>query len=147
MIRFNLWLYDRISRNAIAQVCGVVIINSFMNFTFWDNVTMSRMAPISHHIAIVQYLSNCVGLRLASACVLEAPSFFTLVWPMLRMFLSEKMRSRVSVYGASQQDRLKDIVPDINILPICLGGLTTDGIAERWLEREVAASRNARQEN
>jgi hypothetical protein len=132
MVRFNLWLFDQISNNVYAQIFGVMIINTFRNLTFWDQVTISRFAPISHHVATIRYLFDCVGLRLSAAIILEEPAFFHVIWGIAKVFLNEKMKSRFHFCGKDYH-KIEEVIPNPASLPECLNGEVPKEKAESWL--------------
>ena len=51
MFRYNFWLFERISHDPYAQICGLILINSFKGLGFWGQMKMSSMAPISDQFA------------------------------------------------------------------------------------------------
>jgi hypothetical protein len=46
LTRFNLWSFERISQMPQAQVAGIMGAISFKDFTFWDNMALSRVVNI-----------------------------------------------------------------------------------------------------
>ena len=57
MLRFNVWMFERLSKDPEIQVNGVIIVNTFAGMTLFDNIKMNGMAPMSDQvIAVFKYL-------------------------------------------------------------------------------------------
>jgi len=138
MLRINYWLFDQISRDPQAQVCGIVIINTFVGFTLWDQIAMSNMAPMGDQLATFKFF-QILGVRFKGAFILQEPSFMSWVWFLAKPFMSEKITSRFHLCG-HRTDILKENVPDFSILPNHLGGdLPDDDVAiNSWITDRVA---------
>lgn len=120
MIRFNIWMFDRLSFDPEVQVCGLVIINTFSKLTMWDQMTMSGMAPMSHQTDTFKFF-QILGFRFGGAYIFEQPFIFNIIWAIASPFMSEKIRSRFNLCG-SDYNRLANVVTDVTLLPTFLGG-------------------------
>ena len=107
MIRCNIFFLDRLSKNVDAQVCGVVACNSFKGFTVRDNLRLSKACKVSEQIGTFRYMT-ILGLRLSGAFMFDQPFYMTWLWPIIRVFLSEKLRSRFHLCG-SDYDAIKKV--------------------------------------
>lgn len=138
MIKFNLWMFDRISRDPHVQVAGLIIINSFQNFTLNDNLRMSRMAPMSHQLATFSFFNKCACIRLAGAFMVEAPILMRAIFGLAKVFLTAKIRDRFFFLGTDCAP-LHNMVEDPSLLPMCLGGTADDAITG-WVTQQVAVT-------
>mmetsp|Transcript_6263 Transcript_6263/g.5595 ORF Transcript_6263/g.5595 Transcript_6263/m.5595 type:complete len:272 (+) Transcript_6263:17-832(+) len=120
MLRYNIWLFDKLSRDARVQLCGLVVINTFAEFTIWDQIAMSRMAPIGDQLATFQYF-RILGFRFKGGYILEEPPFMKWLWFFIKPFMSEKISSRFHLCGNDYQ-KINECIEDIQILPTYLGG-------------------------
>jgi hypothetical protein len=107
MIRCNLFFLDRLSKNIEVQVCGVIVCNSFKGFTLRDNFRLSKASKVNEQIATFRFMT-ILGLRLSGAFMFDQPAYMTWLWPIVRMFLSEKLRSRFHLCGANY-DKIKEV--------------------------------------
>lgn len=133
LTKFRMWLFEQLSFDPYAQLRGVVLIMSFQNMTFWESTKFSRLATTMQHVESIRFASSCVGLRLKSIMLFEEPFFFSLIWSVASLVLSEKVKSRFQICGNNYSFLGKNI-PDISILPACLGGQASDDFLEdNWM--------------
>lgn len=136
MLRFNVWMFERLSHDPRIQVHGMIVINTFKNLTFWDQIAMNNMAPMSDQLDTFKYF-QILGIRFSGAYIFEEPSFFDLIWFLVKPFLSNKIKERFHLCG-SNYDILKTLFEDIKILPTILGGLLDDdNITYSWLRSQI----------
>ena len=133
MLRFKVWMFDRLSFDPEVQVCGILLFNTFSKLTLWDQMAMSNMAPISHQLATFQFF-QILGFRLGGAYIFDQPSFFNLVWALARPFMSEKIRSRFHLCG-SNYEVLKSVVANTELLPTFLGG-NVEQLGNNWIAQQ-----------
>ncbi len=107
MIRCNLFFLDRLSKNIEVQICGVIVCNSFKGFTIRDNLRLSKASKVNEQIATFRFMT-ILGLRLSGAFMFDQPAYMTWLWPIVRMFLSEKLRSRFHLCGANYE-KIKEV--------------------------------------
>lgn len=138
LTKFRMWLFEKLSFDPYAQLRGVVLIMSFQNMTFWESTKFSRLATTMQHVESIRFVSSCVGLRLKSIMLFEEPFFFSVIWTVASLVLSEKVRSRFQICGNNYSFLAKNI-PDISILPVCLGGQASDDFQEdNWMTDKFA---------
>jgi hypothetical protein len=58
MLRFNVWMFERLSKDPEIQVNGVIIVNTFAGMTLFDNFKMNGMAPMSDQVIADDILLN-----------------------------------------------------------------------------------------
>lgn len=107
MIRCNIFFLDRLSKNVDVQVCGVIVCNSFKGFTVRDNFRLSKASKVNEQIGTFRFMS-ILGLRLSGAFMFDQPFYMTWLWPIVRVFLSEKLRSRFHLCG-SNYEAIKEV--------------------------------------
>lgn len=135
MLRVNIWIFDTLSKDPQVQIGGLVIVNTFQNFTFWDNIAMSSMAPMEDQLATFQYF-QILGTRFKGAYIFEEPSFMSWIWFFVKPFMSEKIRTRFFLCG-NNYDILKSVIEDMSILPTYLGGSITPDLYPNWVEQQL----------
>lgn len=125
LLRFLVWLFDRLSFQPRVQVCGLVIINCFRGVGFWDALSLPRILSPFVAQGAFRFL-EAVGLRIKAARIYEEPTFFTVVWSIVYPFLNQKLKERFQLCG-SDYTSLDELFPDKTILPsIIPGGALTD---------------------
>eukprot|EP01038_Epipyxis_sp_PR26KG_P005726 gene5726-7909_t len=120
LIRFNIWLFDRVSRVPNVQVYGITLVNTFIGFSMWDSLTIVSAYPLDHQVQTFHYLQDCCSIRLGGVYVFNEPMFVNVLWSMLRYMLAEKLRDRFH-FCRENYDSLKSAI-NINYLPLYLGG-------------------------
>ena len=133
MLRFNIWLFEKLSFDLQVQVNGLVIINTFSKLTMWDQMAMSGMAPMSHQTDTFKFF-QILGFRFGGAYIFEQPFIFNIIWALARPFMSEKIRSRFNLCG-SDYTKLANVVTDVSQLPTFLGG-TVENYESSWIQEQ-----------
>jgi hypothetical protein len=143
MLRFNVWLFEELSKDIEMQVNGVVLILTFSGFSWWDNLEMQRVCSLSDQFAIVEFFS-ILALRFKGAFFFEAPSYLSWFWFFVKPFVSEKVYSRFH-FCAVNYSILKDILPvgSYERLLLCLQGNQSFEDAApsesfTWIEKKIA---------
>eukprot|EP01031_Cornospumella_fuschlensis_P028555 gene28555-34467_t len=142
--RFVLWLLDRLSHDVNVQVCGMVFVNSFHDVGFWEALQVSRVLTLSHLQVVLTYMTRCLKLRLAAAMIFEQPLFFTVLWPVLRTFMSEKIKSRFFLCGADYAQLRRVLGDDLRMLPAELGGEGPEDMGQVWIARHLELQQSGR---
>ena len=137
LIQFQIWLLDRLSRDVYVQVGGLVLINSFIGAGFQDRIVLSRNIKIKNISILFGFLSKCTPIRFAGGFILDAPYFLRALWPVVRMFLSEKIRNRYHFCGTTSNE-LDNLIIDKTILLVSLGGRVPDSdYSYCWITNQV----------
>jgi hypothetical protein len=68
----------------------------------------------------------------------EQPAFATVLWSIVKNFLTEKLRGRFQFCG-NDYSRLKEIIPEdrLAMLPKFLGGSLDDDASSTWVESQL----------
>ena len=137
LLRIRYFLFERISYNPRAQICGILLIFSAQELSLWDQMTLPKLSPVSDHQAAMEHF-QLLGTRFKGAFILNEPSFLTWLWYIIQHVLSEKIRSRFRLCGRNHQP-MRDAVKDLSILPKLLGGPKEDDdpVFSQWLYRQV----------
>eukprot|EP01038_Epipyxis_sp_PR26KG_P009065 gene9065-12227_t len=120
MLQYNYWMFENLSFDPQVQVNGLIVINSFKNMTFADQMSMSSMAPMTDHIETFLHF-QILGMRFKGAFIMEQPVFMTWLWFFLRPFMTEKVKSRFHLCG-NNYDAIKEAFSDCSFLPDDVGG-------------------------
>lgn len=98
LMRFNIWLLERLSYDHQIQVCGLVLLNSFCETGLPISVTLQQLASLAERRAVLGFF-NILNFRLKAACVFEEPAFLSWLWFILKRFMSFKIQSRFHLCG------------------------------------------------
>lgn len=144
VLRFNVWLFEKLSHDINLQVCGMLVFVTFTGLTFWDQITMNTMAPITDQLAVFQFL-QILGCRLGGAYVFEEPPFMSWLWYFIRPFMNAKITGRFQLCGCNYEEVLEKVLPGSRrgILPDCFpGGLLRedDSHTSNWVTKQCEQS-------
>jgi len=139
--RFQIWIFERLSKLLKVQICGLITIISFHGFTIWDNIKLSQRMNINHRVSLAKYIQTCAGFRLKGAFMFEQPSFFNWMWSIISVFLSDKLKKRIYLCG-SDYKKIKILIRDNSVLPSCLGGKQSNDIGEDWVRQQSQLEQN-----
>jgi len=146
MYRCNVWLFDTLSKDVRIQVCGFILFNTFKNFTFWDQMTLSEVATSTDQIDSFRFI-QILGIRFAGAYIFEQPFYISWIFFLMKPFLSSKMMSRLHLCG-NNYEILKTVLSDIYILPTVLGGdvedCGSDSTRFDWIAYQVKLENESR---
>jgi len=131
MMMINFWMFDTLSKMPQCQIAGMVILNSFANLTFMDNMALQNMAPMSDQVATFQ-LFSILGTRLKGAFIFEQPMIMSVIWFLARPFMSSKVQSRFHLCGSNYDIMAKSVDIDKGILPEDFGGTRTGPVGPNF---------------
>ncbi|XP_063700803.1 alpha-tocopherol transfer protein isoform X2 [Culicoides brevitarsis] len=83
---------------------------------------------------IVDFLQECMPLRLKALHIINQPKIFNMVFALFKPFLKEKLRGRIVFHGTDMASFHQHMAPEC--LPLCYGG-TVDAPrvrGEQWYE-------------
>ena len=63
----------------------------------------------SYSQPILQSVKGCLPLRISCISICHPPSFFRVIWPIVRVFLGSRLRKRVNVFCGSDEAVVKKI--------------------------------------
>lgn len=130
-----------ITQKEDVQVNGVHIINNMEGFTMKH---AARMGP-SLAKTIASVLQKVVPMRFRKLDYVNEPTFFDLVFGLVKPFLQEKILSRIRMNGSCFDNLLADINPDI--LPKDLGGNVEPHSDKGWITEFLAAEQTFVEDN
>eukprot|EP00741_Cyanophora_paradoxa_P020018 tig00021181_g19320.t1 len=127
-IRVLYYLVDVALRSPEAQGKGVVVLHDM------SDLTLSKLDPRLPR-RILGCIQNRFPMRVAKVLIYRPPWFFSLLFPIVRRFMKEKMRRRVEQVGDDPAALLQHVDAE-NLLPELGGRLQYDHNA--WLAARIA---------
>ena len=140
-MRFQVWMLERLASDLQVQVCGMVMFNSFHGLTLYDGWTMQSLVGIAERRVVLGYFT-ILGVRLHAAMIFEEPLVIRWLFPIVRQFMSRKLRERLSLNGG-RYEALDEVVPREQLPePFCSGGRKGlgegDQPGQNWVAEQVA---------
>jgi hypothetical protein len=112
------------------QKKGIIILAYAHETTFWQ---LDRQLLT----LIAQSLRGCLPVRLSCIHICEPPSFFSIIFPIVKFFITGRLQQRIRVHSGGdwqvQQELLKCGL-DKSVLPTQIGGDVTLDL-HKWLAR------------
>lgn len=99
LLRFNVWMLERLALDTQVQICGLVVLNSFHALTLYEGWTLQSIVSISERRVVLGFFS-ILGFRLQAAMLFEEPLVINLIFSLVRQFMSAKLRDRLSLNGS-----------------------------------------------
>lgn len=130
LFRFNIYLFEQLHYDPQVQICGLLFINIFENFTFWDQLALKNIAPIKEHIYTFKYL-HILGFRLKGFYIFNEPAIFDWLWYFIHPLLSKTIRERFHICG-QQYEIIHELIPDQQKIPMFLFGLRSMDDIQHW---------------
>ena len=87
------------------------------NLSIWDATKLSYFIKIDERVALLRYVQSCLCLRLKGFFTFQEPFFAKVLIPIIKQFMSQKLRERVHLCG----DDLNAISTLIGYVPEHLG--------------------------
>ena len=135
LMRWNVWALGRMGRCPYFQVYGASIYENFAGFSMMQSLTLNASMPPSMMRASFHYIQKCAAYRLGGIWVANQPKFMSVMWALVRPFMSAKMRERVHLLGANTAAFTAEM--DASRLPAEFGGsLEEDAMA--WFDEQCA---------
>jgi len=100
LLRFNVWMFERLSRDRQVQVRGLILLNSFADAGLSPGISISSLVNMSERRLAFSFFS-IMGFRLHCAMVFEEPTFLTWFWWAIKVFVSAKIRDRFMLNGTN----------------------------------------------
>ena len=143
LLRFNVWMFDVLSRQKQIQVCGMVLLNSFADAGLPAPVSLSKLVNISERKLVLAFFS-ILSIRLQAALVFDEPPLFTWIWYVVKHFVQKKIRDRFSLNGGNYTALDESIGREVRLQldePFRSlgekGGKTADPQASPWLAGQI----------
>jgi len=99
LLRFNVWLFDRLSFDQRIQVCGLVLLNTFADAGLpRGRVSLGDLANVQERRMAFKFF-GILSLRLHRALIFEEPALLSFIWWVVKAFVSSKIRQRFVLNG------------------------------------------------
>jgi hypothetical protein len=134
MCRAMWYIVHAALEDEMTQKRGVV------NLSFPDNAKLSQLDRSLVKMNL-DCIKGCLPVRQSGMHICHPPSFISLVLPLLKLFMGERMRKRIMLHSGSTEKVLKHIAPfglPKESIPTNLGGAAVVDFAG-WLEQRRAA--------
>ncbi|GFO44906.1 alpha-tocopherol transfer protein-like, partial [Plakobranchus ocellatus] len=115
------------------QVHGVRFINNMIGLTMKH---ASHVGP-SFAKKITGVIQNVVPMRFKKLDYVNEPTFFDVIFAIVKQFMKEKLLKRISMNGSKLENIHATVSPDI--LPKDLGGQVEPHSNNAWMERFLAS--------
>ena len=109
LLRFNVWMLERLAIDVQIQICGFILLNSFHALTYYEGWTLQSIVSISERRIVLGFFS-VLGFRLQAALIFEEPLVINWIFGVLRQFMSSKLRDRLTLNG-SRYEILDALLP------------------------------------
>lgn len=133
MLRVIWYTYHAALENVEAQKHGIVLVvwPAEAKFAQFNRPLVKQMASS---------IKGCLPVRVSAFHICHPPTFFKVIFPIMKLFLGERLRKRVRVHAGSEESVLKHLENfglTKDKLPAQLGGgVTLDHM--KWLEERLA---------
>lgn len=125
LLRILIWLFHNLSLDPSVQVGGLVMLTSFNECSFFDCVSFVNIMTVSHRAILIQHLQIC-GIKMKGMRIFEEPQIASALFFVLKQFMTEKLRDRISFCGY-EYGKVKEVVEgDLVGLPLLFGGSFDD---------------------
>lgn len=99
LLRFNVWLFDRLSFDQRIQVCGLVLLNTFADAGLpRGRVSLGYLVNVQERRMTFKFF-GILSLRLHRALIFEEPALLSVIWWVVKAFVSSKIRQRFVLNG------------------------------------------------
>jgi len=102
MLRAMWYVLHASLENEDAQKRGIVMIIVPKN---------ARFKQFDRHLSkmLMESIKGCLPVRVSAFHICQPPTFFSMIWPIMNLFLGERLRKRVKVYSGSDKKVLEKL--------------------------------------
>lgn len=125
MVRFLVHLFHHICHDPHVQVGGLILLNSFSDCNFFQSLGFANTMTMDQRKIFIQHMQLC-GIRIKGMYIFEEPMIISSIFFIVKQFLSEKVRNRVSFCGAEYGIVDEVVEGSIEKLPLLFGGKKDD---------------------
>jgi len=136
--RFMVWLFNSISDNIYVQVCGVQLLLSMKDITFWEAYRIQKTAKLADRALALKYLATCTAARFGGMMAFDNPYIMTPIFYVVTLFLSAKLKGRMHLCGQEYKRVFEKLGANLQKIPVCIGGKLEDSDCEFWVEQKLA---------
>jgi len=123
ILRMNIWVMDRLSRDQDVQVNGLAALMTCSGMGFFDMISFANIMTIEDRKIMFGHMS-ALGIRMKGMYIFEAPVVLKGIFALIRPFLSAKLSARVNMLGNNYADVIPPLIGDAGFrqLPSVYGG-------------------------
>jgi len=123
LLRMNIWVMDRLSRDPDVQVNGIAALMTCSEMGFFDLVSFANIMTIDDRKILFAHMS-ALGIRMKGMYIFEAPLVIKGVFALIRPFLSAKLSGRINMLGGDYAAVIPTIIGEEGFrqLPAVYGG-------------------------
>ena len=131
----SLWyiLHKVLQADITSQQKGIVFIGYPKNVT----INIFDRTQVKMNIESIQ---GCLPVRLTAIHMCHPPTIFTIIWPIISVFMGERLKKRVRIHSGNEEKVLQVLKENFNltkdILPTPIGG-TVKLHHKGWLKEQA----------
>jgi hypothetical protein len=133
-LRWICYLFHHLVQDPQVQVCGVMMLASFAELSFWECVQFSNVLSITERKIMMTHM-QVAGIRIKGMHIFEEPALLTALFFIIKGFLSEKIAARMALHGDDYSIVQRDIA-GYEGLPVLFGGKLDDSKAVKENSRQ-----------
>lgn len=128
MLRLLVWQFHNLCQDPHVQVGGLVMLNSFEDCSFFDSFSFVNVMTVPQRGILIKHLQIC-GIRMKGVYIFREPSIISALFFLLKQFMSQKLRDRVSFCGSDYSAVSSVVAGNLKGLPELFGGSVDDSKA------------------
>ncbi|KFM67270.1 Alpha-tocopherol transfer protein-like protein, partial [Stegodyphus mimosarum] len=137
--RFGLLCAEKEMRNPITQVCGLITLADMKGFS-WSHFFQITIPKIKCFVDTVQ---DGIPVRNKAMHVINNPAIFSILFDIMKPFLSKKLRNRIYFHGDNLSSLHQFLPPEM--LPEEFGGTQGSFTNEQFYQRLLASEEEFQQ--
>ena len=124
---------EKAAMDEVTQINGVICIIDMSDFG-WSQ--LRRFGP-SQAKKMVHIIDECLPIRFKAIHIIHESTLADIAFTILKPFLSEELREKITFHGSDMSELHAIISPDI--LPTEIGGLNTSMTSQQWFEQIISS--------
>eukprot|EP00003_Mantamonas_plastica_P018867 TRINITY_DN3077_c0_g1_i7.p1 TRINITY_DN3077_c0_g1~~TRINITY_DN3077_c0_g1_i7.p1 ORF type:complete len:353 (-),score=125.96 TRINITY_DN3077_c0_g1_i7:125-1183(-) len=141
MMKASWWLFNRLLKHPAMQVSGLCVVEDLDTYS----LALMKKTSTDEMQMSMEMFDNCLPIRLGGTIIMNQPWYFTVIWAIAKQFMSEKMKSRVSLLK-DDYDALHELVPK-EFLPEAFKGTAEAFDMRGLLDRMLILVKEEKEQN